>query len=259
METRKFARDLLLNPSEAVARIARSPEALRASAILYIAFLCASAIFYALKPENFPPPQGDIELIRGPEESRGLWFWIKVQSWNPFLSLVWTVLLGWFSSFLKFSPLGKPLSLLTAGVMGMLPLIPILLYVNHLIPRSIFLAVWLVFLGAMIPALRKRGASSWRPLLCLVLSVNVVNLALLAPFVLSVALRTAWMYHGLEFVLLFWTLGLGTYALSRLEELSTPRAFCAIFLSMLCQFWLVFSLYFLGLVPKDILKAMMSV
>jgi len=54
-----------------------------------------------------------------------------------------------------------------------------------------------------------------------------------------------------------WMLGAGTLGLRELCALRLPRAFMAMLLSLVFQISAAFTLHLLGLVPKDILKAMM--
>ncbi len=99
----------------------------------------------------------------------------------------------------------------------------------------------------------------WRPLVSLFLSVNSVALAFLPLFLVSIVLRVGLAYHILEVVMMFWMLGLAAYGVSRITGLSTARSFCAIFLSTVSQVFFIFSLHMLGVIPKDALKALMTV
>lgn len=254
-EALAFSRELLLSPRKAVERLRRPGAALREAACIYAAFLAASVLFYAVKPADFPPLDG----AQLPDPSQqGLLFWTKVQAWGPLLSAAWVALLAWFVQLMGRSS-RLPLSLLAAAAFGMLPLAPILLYTNNVAGKAGLAAAWILIAAGMIPGLRRRPPQAWRRLASLVLGINAVNLALLVPFALAVLARSAPAYFALEILMLFWMLGLGSYLLGALEDVSTPRAFAALFCSMLAQLWLVFSLYFLGLVPKDVLKALLSV
>jgi hypothetical protein len=90
------------------------------------------------------------------------------------------------------------------------------------------------------------------------LSLNVIDLAIAIPTCVAVVLNAPTAYNGLHYLILAWTLALGAYFLSRLENLSTARACVILVLSLIWQMLFVFSLHLFGIVPSDTLKAMMS-
>ena len=253
--TWELGRDLLIAPSRALKRL-EGDDGLQASLRLFAIALVAAVLFYTFKPTDFPPTDS-LDLPLGVDAQQSLVFWAKVQAWEPLLTAVMIVFLGWFCWFFKSGRAGPKLIL--GACLGLLPTIPMLFYTRNMISKPVFGLLWLAILGGMVPGLRTRAAASWKSLTSLILAINVVNLALLLPFIATVLLRAGSAYHALEIAMVFWTLGLGAYVLSSLDGLPTSRAFSAIFLAMLCQAWFIFSIYLLGLVPKDILKAMMSV
>ena len=91
------------------------------------------------------------------------------------------------------------------------------------------------------------------------MATNAIGLALAPFFVAMTLLGLAIGYHALELVLVFWTLGLASYGVGRIMAMAVPRAFCAVFLALVFQLLFVFGLHLLGLIPKDVLKALMTV
>ena len=89
------------------------------------------------------------------------------------------------------------------------------------------------------------------------LAINIVTLALLIPAILSVVFFSAPAYTGIAAISGLWMFGLGSFLLARLDNISTARAFSAIFLSFLWQTAFCGSLYFFNILPKEILKAML--
>ncbi|MBI5243821.1 MAG: hypothetical protein HY922_09110 [Elusimicrobia bacterium] len=262
-----LARDILFKPSRGAERL-REKDAFYASLRIYAVSVAAMVLFNWLKPEPYPLVSAMAQGIIEP--GRGLVFWVKVHAfWGTVLSAVLTVFLGWFSS--RFSSSKLRMAWLVPFSMGLalMPLLPILLYKMDVIGKGSFALWWLLLLAAMAPGVRRRPADSWRSIAAFVLSLNAIYIALF-PFLALGALlhqRTAawgWSYIGLDpfyfivsIAMLFWTLGLGTYMLGSLERFSKPRAFMALALSILSQELFIASLHSLGLLPKEVLKAMM--
>ncbi|MBI4423567.1 MAG: hypothetical protein HY554_07570 [Elusimicrobia bacterium] len=253
----RLARAMLLSPGRAAETLSTDRDAIGAALVLYLVYLAVSVAFYSWKPVEFPAPGGAPGLLGGEPLPQSPVFWAKVQAWNPLLTAIWLVFLAWFASFLQGGRLA--LRLLGGASLGVMPIVPILLYTGNQAPRWSVLASWVVVFGVMAPGLRRRRGDSWRRLAGLVLSIVIVNVALSPAFALAVLAGSEAAYQGLEIVMLFWTLGLGAYLLGRMESIATARAFAALFFSMLCQLLLVASLHLAGIVPKDILKALMSV
>lgn len=268
-EAMMFAGELLLKPSQALVRLRSSNAGLRPSVFIYACFLLTAVAFYSLKPEDFPrpDPMGEWPLAMEQGRSHGLYFWAKVQSWGPFLTFVEVFCLGWFSWLLK-KP-GTPardrtvyrlLRMSGIALVAISPFIPMLLYKYGAISKAVFGFFLAAMIAAMIPGVQSRSLSSWRPLAALSMGLNMVNLALLIPFAAAVLFRSEAGYHALELLLMVWTIALGTYLLGGLEGMSSARAFMALMLAVvLCPMVFVISAYMLGLVPREILKAMMTV
>ncbi len=249
-----LALDLLLRPPQALERLLSKNGALTDAAKVYAAYLAATVAFYTLKPAGFPPlPAGAPAMHSG----GGLGFWISVHAWNPVFTVVGIAMVGWFAWLLKGGRLA--LRLPAAVCCGFLPLFLILGYSNTGMPKWGFALLWLVLILAAVPGFRAQPAAVWKPLCGLFLAVNAISLALLPLFAGALFLKSPIAYHIVEIAALFWTLGLAAYGVSRLAGISAARAFCAIFLSTLCQVFFIFSLHLLGIIPKDALKALMTV
>ncbi|TPW19434.1 MAG: hypothetical protein FD126_2690 [Elusimicrobia bacterium] len=254
-ETWNLAGDMAFAPKRAVERILKDKDSqlLQAGAVLLL-YMAVSAVFYRLKPEGFPtPPEG----WTPPVVPRGLWFWVRVQLWTPLLTAVLLATTAWFSQLLRGEHL--PRRMLAAVLSGAIPVLLLVVYANHLIPSWAFGGAWLVLAALMAPGYRRMPPGRWKPLAATLMAVNALALAGTPLFTLAVLTRSETFYHGLEFGLLFWTLGVATSAVSAVLDLPAPRAFAAVFLGLLSQILFVFSMSTLGVLPNDVLKALMAV
>lgn len=247
-----LAADLLLRPSKALDRMTGTSAALGESALIYAAYLAASAVFYTLKPPDFPPVAEGAPVVR---LEGGLLFWLKVLAWNPFFTVVGIALTAWYARLLYPGRLAFRLVLSCAATA--LPLIALLAYTNNSLSKPLFALAWLALLLFAAPGFLRVERVLWPVLFSIFLSINAVALALLPLFCAAIFLRVPLLYHGIEIAMMFWMLGLAAYGVHRAAGLPTARAFCAIFLSALVQVFFVFSLHMLGLIPKDALKALM--
>ncbi len=254
-EALDLGRRWLLSPRSAIDGIRAEPKPFAPAFTLYTLILLASALFHSWKPAGFPPIAGEYDLGLGPE--RGLPFWLSVQAYNPLLTALWLLLLSAQAELLRGRRLALRLFASAAFVLSLL--LPIALYANRLLPKPLFAALEAGLLAAHWPLVRSRPRGQWAELLLVLCGLGVVNLALTPLLAAAVLLESAAFYHSLEIAALFWVLGLGSFAVARVEQLPTPRAFAALFLSLLAQMFAVFALYFLGAVPKDILKALMTI
>jgi hypothetical protein len=80
---------------------------------------------------------------------------------------------------------------------------------------------------------------------------------MLPPMAAAVAARSPDLFMGAQVVEGLWLLGVGTLGLRALTGLRLPRAFMSMLLAMLFQVAFAFTLYMLGLVPPEILKALL--
>jgi hypothetical protein len=225
-------------------------EAFLPAVKVYAAFLLLYALFFWLKPFDFPDPNVGV-----PRESQNLLFWLKVMSFQPLLEVAWVVFLygmaRWFSA-------GTLALRMTAAVFAAAaPFILILLYYQNFIPKSLFAlgaAAWIGF------SLWYAKGQSWEPLrelLAFMLALNAVGIALLVPMVLFTAMRSQQLFMLSQGLGGFWLLGAGALGLRQLTGLRMSRAFMAMLLSMFLQIAFAFTLHLLGVVPKEILKAIL--
>ncbi len=249
-----LALDLLLRPPRALERLLSKDGALGDSVKIYAAYLAATILFYTLKPGDFPPLPAGAPAMRF---EGGLGFWITVHAWNPVFTAVGIAMVGWFAWLLRGGRLALRLPL--AVLCGFLPLFLILGYSNTGMPKWGFALTWILLILAAVPGFRAQPRDVWKVLIGIFLAVNTVSLVILPFFAGAVWLRSPIAYHVAEITALFWALGLAAYGVSRAAGISAARAFCAIFLSTLCQVFFIFSLHLLGLIPKDALKALMTV
>ncbi|MCX5788645.1 MAG: hypothetical protein NTX64_09120 [Elusimicrobia bacterium] len=228
----------------------------RRALVIYLAYLAVSVAFYSWKPADFPSVSDAPLALRSPLP-QGPVFWAKVQAWSPALTAIWIYFLAWFVERLKTGRLA--FWLFVSALVWVAPTVGLVLWASKQIPTLALGLVWLVALAPTVPLVRAKEPGSWAPLGALLLAIVAVNLALCPLFAVTVLIHSDKGYEGLEMVMLFWTLGLGTYLLSRIERLGAARAFAALFFSMIAQVAAVFSLHAGGLVSKEILKALMSI
>jgi len=250
----QFGFDFIRRPSRAMDFVERDPRAaLGAAAGVYALYLVTAALFYTLKPDGFPPP-----VPGAPAEiaERGLWFWAGVQLWSPVLLAVWIAASGWFGRLLGGGRLALrlPAAVFTAAI----PLLLFVVYNNSAMPRWGFGLSWLALGALMIPGFRRVSREDWLRLSASLAGLHACAIVLLLPFSLAVAARSPLAYNTVEMAMLLWVLALASYAVRRVLGVPTARAFAAVFLSLLAQILFVFSMHSLGLLPKEVLKALMA-
>lgn len=254
-EAFELGRDVVFAPGRAFEKTAADPaRAVRPALGVLGAYMAASAFFYWLKPESFPPPPEGATL---PVDPRPLWFWVRVQLWTPALAAVLVATTGWFAVVLDGGKL--PLRLAGAVLSCAVPALLLVVHSNGLIPRAAFIAALAALPALAYPGWRRLDRARWRSLTAALLAANAPAVAMVPVFTAVVLLRSAVLYQGLEMVLLFWTLGLCSYGVGRTLGLPTARAFAAVFLGFIAQIFFVFSMHNAGLLPNDVLKALMAV
>ncbi len=240
----------LLSPAKGAAE-ARQEKSFLPSLWLYAAFLAGYLLFYWLKPWDFPDA-----LAAFPRESLDLAFWLKVMLWQPPLELAWIVFLAGLVAWFQEGSLPLRLTVAVAWVMA-----PFILMVGYAqsggLSKEVFALGSAAWLALFAPLLRKVPRRDWKPLVAFMLGINVIGLALLVPLEAAVLLRQAAVFNFAQIAGGLWILGAGTLGLRALTGLRLPRAFMAVLLSMFFQVALAFTLYLLGAVPKEILKALL--
>jgi hypothetical protein len=244
-----LARACLFTPSRA-AEEARRPGSLTPALWLYLVYLLASAVFYAYKPFDFPD-----KTAAFPRETQNLWFWLKVMLWQPPLELLWIGLLlalvEWFrAGKLFFRLLGAVLA--TAA-----PFVLLVVYKQGGLGWWGFALLALAWACVMAFWAARVPAEQWRPVAALMLALNAIGLLMLLPMALSAAVDSPNLFQAAQIGGGLWVLLCGTLALRALTGLRLSRCFMAVLLSMFMQIAVAFSLHMLGLVPKDILKALL--
>ena len=251
----ELCRGAVLSPRRTFDKTAADPARAVTPALGVLAlYMAVSAVFYWLKPDSFPPPP---EGALAPAVPRSLLFWVRVQLWTPALAAVLVATTGWFAVVLDGGKL--PLRLATAVLASAVPALLLVVHSNGLIPKAAFIAALALLPALAFPAWRRIGRERWQCVTAVLLSANAPAIALVPVFTVTVLLRSAVLYQGLEMVLLFWTLGLCSYGVGRSLKLPTARAFAAVFLGFIAQIFFVFSMHNAGLLPNDVLKALMAV
>ncbi|MBI4375920.1 MAG: hypothetical protein HY549_05660 [Elusimicrobia bacterium] len=244
-----LCRDFLSSPREAAERC-RRPESFRASLMIYAAFVVCYALFFWLKPWDFPEVNAP-----WPQQELGLLFWLKVLLWQPALEGAWIALLLGLISW--FGAGSMAFRLLTAVAWAAGPIMLMAYHHSGALSRPAFAAGSVLAFGAFIPLWRKVETRDWISVTAFMLGLNVIGLAGLIPMALAIWLRHELLFKIAQFVSAFWMLGAGAAGLKALSGLRLPRVFMAIMLSVVFQVTLAFSLYLVGLVPKDVLKALL--
>jgi hypothetical protein len=243
------ATDALLSPSRAAENAARPGSAVPA-AWIYAAFLLVSAVFYAAKPFDFPDRNAAF-----PRQAQGLWFWLRVMAWQPPLEAAWIVfllgLLEWFRE-------GKLFWRLLGGVAATaFPFIALVVHQNGGMGRAGYAACAAGWLLLMALGMRRSPRAAWLPTASLMLALNAIGLAAVPAMALAVGLDADGLYKGAQVASGLWMLLCAALSLRALSGLRMPRCFMAVLLSMFMQIAFAFTLHMLGLVPKEILKALL--
>jgi len=244
-----FAWRCLFAPG-AAADLAREPGSLAPAAWLYVAFLLGTALLYSWKPFDFPDRNAPF-----PADTQNLWFWLKVMAWQPPLEAAWVVFL---LAQLQWLKAGKMFWRLLGGVVATAaPFILLVVYTQGGLGKPAYAAGMAAWLALVIYWARLVPRELWRPVFALMLALNVIGLLSLAPMAIAVPLESDQLFKAAQIVSGLWVLLSGTIALRALAGQRLPRCFMAVLFSMFMQIAFAFALHMLGLVPKDILKALL--
>lgn len=239
---------LVFSPTRG-AQEARKEENLAPAFWLYAAFVLGYMVFFRLKPLDFPDKNAPL-----PAEVQDLFFWFKVTLWQPPLEAGWILfLLGLVRWFERGS---WPVRFMSAVLWTAFPFILIVYYAQNALPKAGLAAGFAAWLSLFYPLVRGAPRALWRPLIAYMLGLNVIGVLLLAPMTLAVLLDAPMLFTASQAAGGFWILIVGTLGLRELTGLRLPRAFMSVLLSMFFQIALAFTLHLLGLVPKEILKAL---
>lgn len=244
-----LGRAALFSPSRA-AELAAQPAAPRPAAFIYAACLVATAVFFALKPFDFPDRNAAF-----PREAQGLLFWLKVMLWQPPLE---AALIVFVVALVEWLREGKLFFKMLGGLLfTALPFVLLLAYKYGGLSWGGYAALAAGWLGLVGWRARLVPAQSWRPAAALMLALNAVPLLSVAPMALATGLGSEGLFKGAQIVAGLWMLGAAALGLRALTGARLPRCFMAVLFSMFMQIAFAFTLHMLGLVPKDILKALL--
>ncbi len=250
-EALRLARLYLVSPSQA-AEAARREENFRPNLQLYLAFVAATMVFFAVKPFDFPDTSAVL-----PRAGADPLFWLKTALFQPPLEAAWIVSLMGLVCWLRGGSL--PVRLAVAVAWAASPFILMAAYSspNMGMGKLLFAALSLLWAAAYYPLLRGLSRQDWLPLASFMLGVNVIGVALIPLMTVAVLARSAGAFTTVQALGGLWMLGVGTLGLRQLTGLRLPRAFMALLFSMVFQIAVAFTLHLLGIVPKDILKALL--
>ncbi|MBI5210994.1 MAG: hypothetical protein HY927_13575 [Elusimicrobia bacterium] len=241
---------VLASPTEA-ARSCLGGRNLAPSLWIYAACLAAFGAYNWLKPPGFPAGQSF------PVEDPGLGHSLQVALWNIPLEAGWIVFLMGLARFFESGTLIVRMVLGVAWAAASIVLL--VLYAElHKFGKGGLLAGALAWLGLFYPLTRRVGASEWLPLASFMLAINAIAVVLAAPLTVAALARAEDAHKAAQVIGGLWLLGASTLGLRELRGMRLSRAFMAIFLTMVFQVTLSFTLYFAGLAPREILMALFS-
>lgn len=232
----------------AASAAARDERNLAPSLWIYAAFLLASALFFSVKPYDFPDTN-----MPPPMELQDFHYWFKVNLWHPLLDGSWIVLL---MGLLRWFKEGKLFPrMLGATAWAAIPGLLIMLYVEYkAFPWLVLALGGAAWLFPLRPLLKDVPREEWLPLAVFMLALNAVGLFLLLPMAVGLALRWKEGYLAVQIGGGLWILRNGALGLRELAGLRLSRAFLSILFSLFYLVGLTFLLHSLG-APKEILKA----
>ncbi|MDE2491823.1 MAG: hypothetical protein KGM24_13335 [Elusimicrobia bacterium] len=252
-KTLSFARSFLLRPSEAADASAR-PDAWRPALVLYALLALAQLVESWANPLAFLDPNAPAPL---PHRAG---FWLAVLLWEPVLmamSVAFTVVvLDWMSA--GWLPLKTAAATLWAAVPAALAAY----YASRpAADRSWFvglLAAWTA-LTAVQAARVPRGR--WRPVAVFLLGMSAIQLVgLAAEFLLVLPSRSMHVFYAYSIVLLVWVAACFGAGMRRLKiSPSAARAVLAFVFALIASSVVPFLAYFLGLMPRAVLKVVLYV
>jgi hypothetical protein len=245
-----LSRDCLFSPSRG-AQANRKNGNIPQNLIIYALFLFGSLIFYWLKPWNFPDHYAPF-----PRDIQDFSFWFRVMLWQPPLEIVWIGCLLGLVSWLEKGNLMVRLTSALAWTAA--PFILIVFYAQKQgIPKPLFALGELISFALFIPLLRRWKKEDWIPVVGFMLGINIIGLLILIPMEVSVFLNSAKLFDASQILGGLWMLWAGMMGLRALRGMRLSRAFLAMLFSLFFQIAFAFAIHFMGIVPKEILKALL--
>jgi hypothetical protein len=251
VKTLKLSWAFLTSPSSA-AEASRDERNASAALKIYAAFTFLYLLFFWLKPFDFPDQNAVL-----PPESQGLAFWLRVMLWQPPLEAAWIVfLIGMMRWFREGS---LPVKLAAAAAWTASPFVLMALHAAGSLPKTALAAGAIAWMGLYYPLLRGSRRQEWLPCASFMLGLNAIGVVLLIPMTLMVLMKASSAFMTTQAIGGLWMLAAATLGLRELSGQRLPRAFMAVLLSMFFQIAFALTLHLLGIIPKDILKALLYV
>lgn len=245
-----FGRLFLFSPAKAASACA-TDRALRDAAVVYGLTLLGAAVFYRLKPYDFPDANAAVPM--GPQ---GLLFWLKVMLWQPLLMAALIAFCGVLLRWLKDGWL--PVKAVSAVAWSAAPLILTVFYARHALPKAAFAVLMILWAVPAALVARTVPAREWRPLAAFLLGLNAVQLAALFPETVVTAMRWEAGYKGVVGLAGLWMLVGGALGLKTLPpQRPLPRAMLALLFALVLQIVVVVAAFMLGWLPVETLKALL--
>jgi hypothetical protein len=248
-----LSKSFLSSPSRA-AQASQDEKSLAPCLWVFLAFTVGTMLFFIMKPADFPD-----QSAANAREVQGLMFWLKVMLWQPPLEAAWMAFLLALVAWFRQGAL--PVRLTSAVAWTAAPFI--LMAVNSAQGAGPAISTATLVLGSaawlslFVPLWRRLTRAEVLPVVTFMLGINAIGIVMLAPMVLAALVRSPNLFMATQVVGGFWMLAWGTLGLRQLTGLRLPRAFMAVLLSMFFQIAVALTLNRLGLVPKDILKALL--
>jgi len=244
-----LSRRFLFSPARA-AKAALAPENLAPCLCIYAAGMLCESLLSALRPPRFLDQAGAIL-----PQSQTWFSALQVLLWQIPLE---AALVAFVVGFLAWYKAGRnPWRLFASMAWALGPALLFVLYKTGVGTKAVLGLGSLAALGLFLPLWRRCERHDIMPQVNLMLGINAVYLVILVPMALAVFFRAPDFYIYVAAAGGLWMAALAALALRPLTGLSLPYTFMAILLANLLQTSIIFALHALGLLPKDILKAML--
>jgi hypothetical protein len=249
-KTLNLGRLFLFSPAKAAAAC-ESDRALLDACKIYGLTLLAAAVFYRLKPYDFPDANAAVPM--GPQS---LFFWLKVMLWQP---LLMAALIAFCAVLLRWLRDGwLPIKVATSFFWCAIPLILTVFYVKNSIPKPAFAVLMIAWAVPGVYVGRGVPLREWRSLAAFLLGLNVVELAAMLPESVVTLMRWEAGYKAVVGLAGLWMLvggALGLKALAPSRPL--PRALLPLLFALVLQIEVVIAAFMLGWLPVETLKALL--